>query len=331
MTKPRCNQICLEATSCYHITSRCVRRAFLCGIDEFSGTNYEHRREWIVERLGELSEIYCIEISAYAVMSNHYHLVLHVNQQAVLSLSHTEVIERWKQLYKLPLIAQKKLDNKEMSEEETRALEALVKKWRKRLYDISWFMRCLNEPIARRANQEDGCTGHFWQSRYKSQALLDDAAVLTCMTYVDLNPIRAKMAETPEESDYTSIQSRIRANEKQQSQCHPVKLQHFIDSEHREKEHGIQFSLHDYLELVDYTGRAIVENKRGYIPSHLTPILTRLGIEETNWLENVSQFERNFNLMVGTIKKLKKVALQLNQKWFKGISASKQLYKAPLS
>ena len=71
-------------------------------------------------------------------------------------------------------------------------------------------MKCLNEPIAKQANKEDGCTGHFWEARYKSQALLTEEALLSCMAYVDLNPVRAKMADTPEDSDHTSIQERIK-------------------------------------------------------------------------------------------------------------------------
>jgi len=112
-------------------------------------------------------------------------------------------------------------------------------------------MKFLNQDIAFRANAEDNCKGHFWESRFKNQALLDERALLTCMTYVDLNPIRAAMAKTPEDSDYTSIQERINRNSSG--------LLPFGDD-------NIPFSLSLYLELVELTGRAVLETKRGFIP-----------------------------------------------------------------
>jgi hypothetical protein len=87
--------------------------------------------------------------------------------------------------------------------------QAIVATSRERLSTLSWFMRRLNEDLARRANTEDVCKGHFWEGRLKSQALLDEAAILTYMSYVDLNPVRVGMAECPENSDLTSIQQRI--------------------------------------------------------------------------------------------------------------------------
>ncbi len=227
----------------------------------------------------------------------------------------------------MPLLIQLKEKGEEITEAEQLAIDKIIRLWKSRLYDISWFMRCLNEPLARMANSEDNCTGHFWEGRYKSQALLDDAALITCMSYVDLNPIRARMADTPETSDYTSIQSRIRAHAKQQMNYHPIKLQKFIGDESMQKEEGIQFSLHDYLQLVDYTGRAILENKRGHISDKIPPILNRLGIKQSAWLNGVTTFEKRFHLAAGAVDKLQAMATQLQQKWLKGCGAAKSLYK----
>ena len=135
------------------------------------------------------------------------------------------------------------------------------------------------------------------------------------------------MATSPEASDYTSIQSRIRADKKQQNSCHPIKLQTFIGDENMQQVQGIQFSLHDYLQLVDYTGRAILDNKRGHISNKLSPILNRLGIDQNEWLNSVTTFEERFHLAAGAIDKLQTMAKQLNQKWLKGSRAARQLFK----
>lgn len=169
-------------------------------------------------------------------------------------------------------------------------------------------MKCLNEPIAREANREDDCTGHFWESRFKSQALLTEQALLSCMAYVDLNPVRAAMADTPEDSDYTSIKERIRpvfdlaeAIQAQTEQQHlrqftlPLKpLATFEGNARGEPQHGILFSLADYLELVDITGRIIRPGKRGHVPETLPPILKRIEWDLDEWLTEATEFEARY-------------------------------------
>jgi hypothetical protein len=190
----------------------------------------------------------------------------------------------------------------------------LMATWRKRLCDISWFMRCINEPIARMANAEDHCTGRFWEGRFTSQALLDERAVLACMTYVDLNPIRAAMARTPEQSEYTSIRERI-------IDAHDSPLLPFTD----QAEDGIPFKLKDYLELVEWTGRAIIENKRGHIPPGIPPILARLGMQATPVLQYLAKHEKHTSTALGPVSMLRAFAKSVGRQFVKGQSLGKQL------
>jgi REP element-mobilizing transposase RayT len=184
----------------------------LCGDDPYTGKSFEHRRQWVLDRLRQLSEIFAIDICAYAILSNHYHVVVHVDSEKAKAWSEREVIFQWTQLYAGHLLADRYMAGDAMSGVERAALSELIEEWRLRLYDISWLMRCLNEFLAHKANEEDGCKGRFFEGRFKSQALLDEGALLTCMSYVDLNPIRAGLAETPEDSDFSSIQGKHPAN-----------------------------------------------------------------------------------------------------------------------
>ncbi|MES9851979.1 MAG: alpha-amylase family glycosyl hydrolase [Candidatus Thiodiazotropha sp. L084R] len=338
MTISRKQQICLEETPYYHCVSRCVRRAFLCGEDELTGRSYEHRRDWVVDQLKQLTEVFAIGICAYAVMHNHNHIVVKVDQSSALAWSNDEVISRWTSLYHPSPIVARYLEGIKLSKAEKRVVSEDIEKWRHRLYDISWFMRNLNETIARRANEEDGCTGRFWEGRFKSQALLDDAALFTCMSYVDLNPIRAGIADIPENSEYTSIQERIRTyhktlkqtGSKMKAQIEPPNgLVPFTGGEHQEKQNGLCFSLIDYFQLTDWAGRAIREDKSGVIPSHLSPILERLSIDSEAWLDTVQNYNKNYYTVVGTRAGIRNYSDALGRKWFCSTKITSQLYQSP--
>lgn len=188
MTQPRRQLVSRVDTPYYHCVSRCVRRAFLCGTDSTTGQCYEHRRPWVEDRMRLLSSLFAIDICSYTVMSNHYHIVVKLN--STQDWSDHEVLQRWLILHKGPVLVQRYRSGEALSQVERNAVSDIIQVWRHRLQDLSWFMKCLNEPIARTANAEDGCTGHFWESRFKSQALLSEEALLSCMAYVDLNPIR---------------------------------------------------------------------------------------------------------------------------------------------
>lgn len=308
MPLPREQLVSLSDTPYYHVVSRCVRRTFLCGVDDKSGQSFEHRRHWIEGRIRVLSSIFTIDIRAYEVMSNHYHIVFKLNPDEARHWSMDEVFNLWCALYKGPLLVRKYLDGEDLSQAEKTTVQRFEALYRQRLTDLSWFMKCLNEPIAKQANKEDDCTGHFWESRFKSQALLTEEALLSCMAYVDLNPIHAAMAETPEDSAHTSIKERINPDfdiEKEvQSQQKPEVLLHFnlplkpllaFNGDLRQEDQlGILFDFNEYLTLIDYTGRAIHPKKRGYIPNHLPNILQRLNLNHDHWLEQATQFEKHY-------------------------------------
>ena len=307
MPEPRYRQVSIEDTPYYHCISRCVRRAFLCGSDPLTGFDFNHRRQWIVDRIKLLCSVFSIDLCAYTIMSNHYHIVVRLNADELKHWSDEEVARRWMKIFSgSPLMQQYRM-NASLSEAELKYVADLLVTWRERLGDLSWFMRCINEPIARMDNREDHCSGRFWEGRFKSQALLDARAVLACMAYVDLNPIRAAMARTPETSDYTSIQERIQHPE---ASC----LRPFSENE----EDGIPFNLKDYLALVDWGGREIKYNKRGYIPANVPPILTRLKMGASPVLDYLAKDDIPSFGALGPVSMLKAFAKSVGRKYIKG-------------
>jgi len=332
MPRPRSTLVSLDATPYYHCTSRCVRRAFLGGEDRHSGRSFEHRRQWIEDRLLVLASIYAIDIAAYAVMSNHYHVVLHVDREQGLDWNDAEVIERWHRLFKGSLLSQRFSRGETLDRAEQQALAEEVTEWRQRLVSLSWFMRCLNEPIAREANREDIVTGRFWEGRYTSQALLDEKALAACMVYVDLNPIRAQMAEKPEASNHTSIKRRIaKARHSQwpnQIEQQSVLLMPFAGNPREDMPAGLPFRLTDYIELVDWSGRILRDDKKGAISEALPEILQRLQLDARHWCYLTRHFEHPFKHLVGAAHHVRSACEALGQRWAQGISQCERLFSS---
>jgi len=344
MPQARKRLVSTEVTPFYHVVSRCVRRHFLCGVDPYTGKDYTARKEEIKDRLALLTEVFAVDVCSYAILSNHYHLVVHVDEQTALDWSPLEVAQRWIRLFTGPVLLRAFVAEQKLTETQQHVVHNHIQDYRKRLCNLSWFMKCLNEPIARQANQEDNVTGHFWQARFSSQALLDEAAVLTAMAYVDLNPIRAGIAETPETSNFTSIQQRIaewkdRKKTKASAEDQPeaarakpsleatiVKLLGFSDDSKKAAENAIPYSTTDYLELVDWSGRAIIEGKKGCIPEHMPPILQRLKLDPAQYLAYVRKPRFGFANALGALEKLKAYAEHFERAFLKGQTAAAALF-----
>jgi len=346
MTIARRQQIPAAANAWIHLMSRCVRRSLLCGNDPYSGRNYDHRKQWIVDKMRFLSSIFAVDVAAYAIMGNHYHIVAFRDWERSRSWNAEAVVRRWLRLYPprsakgvVVAVSQSLVD-------ELKGDSLRVDRWRDRLADVSWFMRNLNGPIARRANREDDCKGHFWEGRFKSQALLDDTALITCMAYVDLNPIRAGVCEKLEESAYTSIAERLERWRRRgvARKEHPSKpterpvadkprwlMGLHDDSElpnplyHTAQRIGICWQ--DYVALLEWTGRCIRTDKKGAIPAHVAPVLQRLDINAAHWSASIEHFGSRFFRAIGHISRLTDASTQAGQRWFKGKRAALLLYR----
>ena len=335
----------------FHCVSRCVRRAYLCGWDALSGRDFEHRRGWIRDRLRGLASLVGVDVYSYAVMSNHFHVVLRTDPERIGGLADAEVARRWLSLFPGP-------GGKRGHPPEDLAIENLcldaqkLALCRERLADVSWFMRCLNEPIARRANREDECTGRFWEGRFKCQKLDDEGAILACMAYVDLNPVRAAMATTPESSDLTSAQDRAAACQARRqlaaAPTEPTPAQEPLLAHARTeaiRDHWLvpfatpgmgvadgqadrfaDLSAENYLELLDWTGRQLRSGKRGHIPPHVRPALDRLALTVEAWVENVPRYGSLFRRLVGRLHRLRELARSIGRSWLHGHAGARSLY-----
>lgn len=230
-------------------------------------------------------------------MSNHYHVVLFVDKNTALNLTDHEVVKRWSKLCAYDQITKQYLQGGKLEDFQKEVMKKRVIEWRERLQSISWFMKFINERVARCANKEDGFKGAFWESRFKSQALLNERALLACMAYVDLNPIRSEKGVTNiPQSHHTSIRKRVIDKEPLEE---PVT---FIGSNNKTVQNcPIGIRLCDYIELVEWTGKYIQKTDCGSIPEGVSATLEKNGLNSLSWSKMVRNFEREFKVFLGPL------------------------------
>ena len=342
-----------------HVTNRVVRRCFLLGDDPFTGKNYDHRKLWIEEQLRRFAAAFGIDLLGFAIMSNHFHLILRSRPDVVTEWNDTEIARRWLML--CPIRRNKDHQPEEPNDKELNTLRnnaVKLAKVRQRLSDIAWWMRLLCQNIAQRANREDEQQGRFFQGRYRGVKLLDEQALLACAAYVDLNPIRAAMAKTLEDSDFTSAQRRIQTlqltvdavpksipltNSIEQTTTVPDGHLAPIDLNERTGEIGpvlnqeglrasdkgfLPISTAEYLQLLDWTARRLVQGKIGSTPAGLAPIFERLGISDETWCNLVGEFGRLFYNVAGRPQTIDNTVSRLTHQRFRLRTPARKLFAA---
>lgn len=305
MTVPRSQLVDVHVTPWYHVISKTVRGARLLGQGQ------EDRKQWIEDRLEELSQVFAIEIAGFAVLDNHLHVLLRLCPEIVSTWTDEEVVRRWASVFPPRGLDRAPLELNQAWLDQKLGDADFVARTRQRLGDLGWFMKCLKEPLARLANREDDCRGAFWQGRYKSIAILDDEALLATCAYIDLNPVAAGIASTPETSPHTSVHSRIehcreqdRLDDLQAARDGSVaaaRAARGLDADHwlcplgDERGRGAArvgvlegLSLGSYLQLVDWTSR-LVRKGKARVSSQVALILDRLGTSADVWQATVEK------------------------------------------
>ena len=299
MTVPRSRLVDLEVTRYYHCISRCVRRAFLCG------EGFEHRKQWIEDRLELLAGSFAISVCGFAVMDNHLHVLIRLDPNAGRAWDGAEVVRRWMAVYPPRNLNPDDAAGVEMWVAHEAKDRKKVELLRSRLQNLGWFMKALKEPLARMANKEDDCKGTFWESRFKSIAILDEEALLATCAYIDLNPVAAGIAAGPETSRYTSVRQRVQ-HAKEAGKLEDLRAaakgsvagsraagrleeSHWLcPLEDRRKKGSPRegmlenFSLGSYLLLVDYTSR-LCRTGKARVSEEVAGILDRLGTSADYW------------------------------------------------
>lgn len=317
-----------------HVMNRVVRRCFLLGTDSVTGKNFDHRKIWIEELLEKQAAAFGIDLLGFAILSNHFHLILRSRPDVVATWSDTEVARRW-----LLLCPVRKDDNGNAEEPNEMELNSIrndrhkLATIRLRLSDIAWWMRLLCQHIAVRANNEDGEVGKFWQSRFRAVRLLDEAAILACAAYVDLNPIRAGIAKSLEASDHTSIQRRIEsagAKPRRQSPSpkaaaksasptpQPMTRRDSLLAPLALNERSgpigpvpsrtpgrcsdkgfLPLTLDQYVEVLNWTARQLPRLKRGWSVQEAPPAFAACPLPPTVWCHLVREFGKLFCQVAG--------------------------------
>jgi hypothetical protein len=309
MATARARLVDVDVARWYHCASRCVRRAFLLREGSFD------RRLWIENRLNELAQLFAVAVGGFAALDNHLHVLVRLDPDVGAGWSDEEVVRRWARLFP-PRDAKRQLEavsdqwvQKKLSDTDW------VAKRRQRLQSLSWFMKCLKEPLARLANREENVRGAFFEERFESVAILDEEALLAISVYIDLNPVAAGIDVAPESSPFTSIKQRAEHVESQGRTADlaeaqngsvagslaasgleeslwlsPIEDRRGIDSNREGMFQGL--SLGNYFLLVDYSGRLFREGK-AMISAELAGILERLGSSSIRWTDQLERMHKS--------------------------------------
>jgi len=334
MTQARSKIVDPSVTRWYHCISRCVRRAFL-----IAESHEFDRKVWLDNRLQELNSIFAVSVAGFSLMDNHLHLLLRIDTEVAESWTPLEVVQRWLRLYPLRVNRTPVVPSAEDMERLASDIQWVEQK-RSRLASLSWFMKCLKEPLSRKVNREEQCRGTFFEGRFKSIAILDEESLLTVAAYIDLNPIAAGICRLPEQSPHTSIKERVdhvisqgrlqdvaeirNGSVAAQKVSEGVEQDHWLVPIEDQRSQGSTregikegFTFGQYLMLIDSMSRSVREGKVN-VSQDVQSIFDRLEMDANRWFGRLATLLTSHrfygSFMASTREVLHRVAVKLGVK-----------------
>jgi REP element-mobilizing transposase RayT len=295
-----------DIPSAYFITCRCNYAA------ELFGETTPYRKGWVEDEIFRLINIMAIDLFAHSVLSNHYHILIKIRPDIVKRWSAEEVAKRYFAL--CPSSRKKRPKGVKKSDPPTQKeinwfvfASGKLKRARKRLSCVSFFMQRLNHRISCLVHADEGVKGRLWESRFHSRRVVDAVSFLRMMIYIDINLLRAGMVRKLEDSRHTSIRYRI---EKFLNRCPP---EHETRAALLANLQGV--SMGDYLKLVDVSARRITPHKYS-VPESEPSIEDRLGISGEQWERFVVADSLQFRgTVIGTEESMAAEAKRRGLKW----------------
>lgn len=276
----------------YHLINRCIKHFNLCASDKKIKADYKHQRKCIERRILQMAHIFSVNVYAYAALRSQYHLVIYSDPQAPLNWTAQEIAERWLKLAPMRMNGTK---GKLQREERLQALinnSKLIEKYRYRLGCLSWMIKFLNQSFAQENHKEGKVNRLLAESHCSVQPLLDETAVLACMTYIDLSPTLSGIYKKPLDSQFTSIQNRCKYLRE-----HDL-LKPTLSIAGNVCNRSLTLLLKDYSQLVEWTGKNITCLNDAKIPTYLNSLLSDLHLNKKNWLSQIKTIASNEAQMV---------------------------------
>jgi hypothetical protein len=265
-----------------------------------------------------------VDVLGFAVTPHQLDVVVWTRPDQTDGWSDAETIQRWRRVFPA--------DRAEKRTAKKNGRLPLPKKdespdrigdMRQRLGTVSWFMRCLNEWLARTANREDGMTGRFWEGRFKCRVLLDESAIVTCLAYVDLIPFTHALLSDPGRMEHSSYFDRVQSATPGRSEAWLCPMGKEAVDEGRSR---VSLDLEDYLALIDWTARQWAPDPGEPMPDSLTEILRGLQIHPHRWVETVAGFERLFHRVAGRADSMAQWAEKAGKHWMAGVRSGQAAF-----